>query len=164
MIMSMYRTVAIAAVAVLALLSPASGQTPPPGTQVGILTCQMAPSISFIAGSVQSMRCHFTPNGGHPQQAYVGEIDNVGPEAGITTGGVLVWDVFASTGGPPAAGLTGVYVGASRDISVVVGVGTNVLFGGPSRSIALQPLSLEGEVEVALAAGAAPSLKLAAAF
>jgi Protein of unknown function (DUF992) len=162
-IMFMHRTVAIAVVAMLALLSPAAGQTPQAGTQVGILTCQMAPSISFIVGSVQSMRCHFVPNGGHPQQAYVGEMNIVGPEVGITTGGVLAWDVFASTGGPPAAGLTGVYVGASGDISVGVGVGANVLFGGANRTIALQPLFLEGEVEVALAAGV-PSLKLDAAF
>jgi hypothetical protein len=158
--MFMHRTVAIAVMAGLALLSPAAGQTPPPGTQVGMLTCQMAPSIGFIVGSVQSMRCHFIPNGAHPQQVYVGEIDNVRPEVGITTGGVLAWDVFASTGGPPAAGLSGVYVGASGDISVGVGVGANALFGAPNRTIALQPLSLEGEGEVALL----PSLKLAVAF
>jgi hypothetical protein len=158
--MFMHRTVEIAVMAGLALLSPAAGQTPPPGTQVGMVTCQMAPSIGFIVGSVQSMRCHFVPNGAHPQQAYVGEIDNVGPEVGITTGGVLAWDVFASTGGPPAAGLSGVYVGASWDISVGVEVGANALFGAPNRTIALQPLSLEGEGKVALLL----SLKLAAAF
>jgi hypothetical protein len=161
--MFMYRTIPIAVVAVLALLLPATGQTPSPGTHVGMLTCQMAPSLSVVAGSVQSMRCHFIPDEGHPQQAYVGEMNIVGPEVGIATGGVLAWDVLASTGGPSAAALTGVYVGGCGEIPMGVGVGANVLFGGPNRTIALQPLLLEGEVEVAPAAGL-PSLKLAAAF
>jgi Protein of unknown function (DUF992) len=164
MIMPMHRTVAIAAAAVLMLLSPASSRAQQPaGTQIGMLTCQMAPSIGFIVGSVQSMRCHFIPNGGYPQQAYVGEIDTVGFDVGVTAGGGLAWGVFAPTGGPPAGGLAGVYVGASGDISVGVGVGANVLFGGSNRTIALQPLSVEGEVGVALALGVS-SLKLAAAF
>jgi Protein of unknown function (DUF992) len=147
----------------LLLLSPAVGQTAPPGTQVGMLSCQLAPSVGFIVGSVQSMRCRFVPNGGYPPQVYVGEIDTVGLDVGITAGGALAWGVFAPTQGPPAGGLAGVYVGASGDISVGVGVGANVLFGGSNRTIALQPLSLEGEVGVSLALGVS-SLKLAAAF
>jgi len=158
-----HRIVAIAAAATLALLSPAVGQTPPPGTQVGMLTCQMAPSIGFIVGSRQSMRCRFLPNGGYQQQIYVGEFDTVGLDVGITAGGVLAWGVFAPTGGPPVGGLAGVYVGASGDISLGVGVGANVLFGGSNRTIALQPLSVEGEVGIALALGVS-SLKLAEAF
>ena len=159
--MFMHRSLAMAAAAVLALLSPAAGQAP--GKQVGMLTCEMAPSIGFIVGSMQSMRCHFIPDGGYPQQAYVGEFDTVGLDVGISTGGVLAWDVFASTGGPSAGGLAGVYVGTNGDISVGIGVGANVLFGGSNRAIALQPLSLEGEVEATLAVGVS-SLKLAAAF
>ena len=148
----------------VALLSATVGQAQqPPGTQVGMLTCQMAPSIGFIVGSVQSMRCRFLPNGGHPPQIYVGEFDTVGLDVGITAGGALAWGVFAPTEGPPAGGLAGVYVGASGDVSVGVGVGANVLFGGSNRTIALQPVSVEGEVGVALALGVS-SLKLAAAF
>jgi hypothetical protein len=164
MIMFKHRIGAMAAAVVLASLSPTASQAQQPsGTQVGMLTCQMAPSIGFIVGSVQSMRCRFVPNGGYPQQAYVGEIDTVGLDVGITAGGALAWGVFAPTGGPPVGGLAGVYVGASGDISVGVGVGANVLFGGSNRTIALQPLSVEGEVGVALALGVS-SLKLAAAF
>jgi hypothetical protein len=163
MTMFMHRIVAITAAVMLALLSPAAGQAPPPGTQVGMLTCQMAPSIGFIVGSRQSMRCRFLPNGGYPQQIYVGEFDTVGLDVGITAGGALAWGVFAPTEGPPVGGLAGVYVGASGDISVGVGVGANVLFGGSNRTIALQPLSVEGEVGIALAVGIS-SLKLAAAF
>jgi hypothetical protein len=164
MIMPVHRTVAIAVAVVSMLLSPASSQAQqPPGTQVGMLTCQMAPSIGFIVGSRQSIRCRFVPNGGHPQQAYVGEIDTVGLDVGITAGGALAWGVFAPTEGPSVGGLGGVYVGASGDISVGLGVGANVLFGGSNRTIALQPLSVEGEVGVSLALGVS-SMKLAAEF
>ena len=52
-----------------------------------------------------------------------------------------------STGG----GLAGDYVGASGNIGVGVGVGANVLFGGSDRTIALQPLLVEGQVGINLA-------------
>jgi Protein of unknown function (DUF992) len=123
-------TVLTAVAASLALLSAAVAQAQQqPGTQVGMLNCQMAPSIGFIKGSRQSLRCRFLPNGGYPQQIYVGEIDTVGLDVGITAGGALAWGVFAPTEGPPIGGLAGVYVGASGDISIGVGVGANVLFG-----------------------------------
>jgi hypothetical protein len=163
MIIFMHRTLAMVAAAVLASLSPAAGQTAQPGMQAGMLTCQTAPRIGFMVGSALSIRCHLIPDGGYPQQAYIGEIDTVGLDVGSTTDGVLVWDVFASTGIPPAGGLAGVYVGANGGISVGVGVGAKVLFGTSNRTIALQPLALEGEFEVALGLGVS-GLKLAAAF
>jgi hypothetical protein len=75
----------------------------------------------------------------------------------------LAWDVLASTGASPAGGLAGVYAVVNGDISVGVGVDANVLFGGSNRTIALQPLALEGDIEVALGLGLS-SLKLATAF
>ncbi|WP_291577201.1 DUF992 domain-containing protein [Bradyrhizobium sp.] len=161
-IMSMHRTLAIATAAVLVLLPPAAGQTAQPGTQVGILNCQMAPRTGLTV-AVQSISCRFTPDGGYPQQVYLGEINTVGPEVGITTGGVLVWDVFASTSGPPAGGLAGAYLGANGGISVETEIGVNVLFGGSNRNLALRPVALEGEIEVALGLGIS-GLKLATAF
>jgi hypothetical protein len=161
MIVLMHRTLAMATAAVFVLLSPAAGQTAQPGTHVGMLTCQMAPRTGLTVGPVQSIRCHFVPDGGYPQQAYMGELATVGLDVGITTGGVLAWDVLVSTGGSPAGDLAGVYVGANGDIPVGVGIDANVLFGGSNRTIALQPLALEGEIEVALGEGLS-SLKLAA--
>jgi hypothetical protein len=161
--MFMLRTLTMATTAVLVLLSSAPGETVQPGTQIGMLTCQMAPRTGLTVGSVQSVRCHFAPDGGHPHQAYIGEIDTVGLDVGITTGGVLVWDVLASTVGPPAGGLAGVYVGAGDNVWVDVGAGVNVLFGGLNSTIALRPFALEGEIESALGLGIS-SLKLAKAF
>jgi hypothetical protein len=44
-------------------------------------------------------------------------------------------------------------VGVSGGITAGVGVGANVLFGGSNRTIALQPLSVEGQVGINLALG-----------
>jgi hypothetical protein len=127
-----------------AWVSPAGAQTP--GTSVGTLTCRLAPSIGLIFGSRQRMACRFQPNGPYPPEAYVGVMNTIGLDIGITAGGVLAWGVLAPTAGPLYGGLAGTYAGASGSIGVGVGVGANLLFGGTGRSIALQPLSVEGSV------------------
>jgi Protein of unknown function (DUF992) len=45
------------------------------------------------------------------------------------------------------------YVGAQGSASVGVGAGGNVLVGGLANSIALQPLSVQGQVGLNVAAG-----------
>ena len=119
----------------------------------GTLTCKMAPSIGLIFGSRQRMACRFVPNGPNPPEAYVGVMGTIGLDVGITAGGVMAWGVFAPTTGPKRGALAGTYVGASGAIGVGVGVGANLLFGGTGRSIALQPLSVEGSVGINLSLG-----------
>ena len=46
-------------------------------------------------------------------------------------------------------------MGASGNASLGVGLGANVLIGGSNRTISLQPLSVEGQIGVNLAAGVA---------
>jgi hypothetical protein len=153
--------IALAPIAVtMAFLSPAIAQAPPT-TSAGVLTCQMAPSIGLIFGSRQKMACRFVPNG-YPPEAYVGVMGTIGLDVGITAGGVMAWGVLAPTAGPMRGKLAGTYVGASGAVGVGVGVGANVLFGGSNRSIALQPLSVEGSVGVNLSLGVS-SLTLASA-
>ena len=53
--------------------------------------------------------------------------------------------------GPGA--LAGTYAGGSASATVGVGVGANALIGGLNKSIALQPLSLEGNKGLNVAAG-----------
>src|SRR4029077_13333157 len=125
----------------------------PPGVSVGTLACKMAPSIGLIFGSRQRMACRFTPNGGGPPPAYLGVMNTIGLDIGITAGGVMAWGVIAPTAGPKPGALAGTYVGASGAVGVGVGVGANLLFGGTGRSIQLQPLSLEGSVGVNLSLG-----------
>ena len=140
---------------VLALLAvPAHAQAPGAWTQVGVLTCRLNPSIGFIIAGHQSMECNYVPSGGPiPPQAYQGAINTVGLDLGVTAGGVLAWSVFAPTQGIPAGALAGEYVGASGDIGLGFGAGANVLFGGSGRTVALQPLSVEGSIAVNVALG-----------
>jgi hypothetical protein len=125
----------------------------PQGTKAGVLACKLSPSIGLIIGSRQRMSCRYDPNGGGPAEFYTGVMNNIGLDIGITAGGALAWGVIAPTAGPPRGALAGTYVGASGAIGVGVGVGANVLVGGSNRSIALQPLSVEGSVGVNLSLG-----------
>ncbi len=121
-------------------------------TQAGMLRCALNPSIGFVIFGHQSMECKFQPVAG-PVQAYEGAINTVGIDLGISGGGRFAWAVFGSAAGTPYGALTGEYVGASGDIGLGVGVGANVLVGGSNRSIALQPVSLEGSMAVNVVAG-----------
>ena len=137
----------------------AAAQAPQSWTQVGSLSCRVDPNIGFIIVGHQSMECLFTPNTQTPPQAYDGAINTVGLNVGISAGGVLGWAVFAPTTGVPAGALAGDYVGVSGDIGIGVGAGANVLLGGSDRTIALQPLSLQGSVALNVVLGVS-SLKL----
>ncbi|HET8973903.1 MAG TPA: DUF992 domain-containing protein, partial [Pseudolabrys sp.] len=68
-------------------------------------------------------------------------------------GGVLNWAVLAPTDGVSAGALAGDYVGASADVAFIAGVGANVLIGGSNRTVALQPVSVEGSVGANVTAG-----------
>jgi hypothetical protein len=139
--------------------APAIAQAPGPWTQVGMLTCKVNPSIGFIIAGHQSMECRFAPSTNSPPQAYEGALNMVGINIGISAGGVLGWAVFAPTTGLPAGALAGEYVGASGDLGIGLGAGANVLIGGSARTVALQPISLEGSVAGNVALGVS-ALKL----
>ncbi|MGE0605463.1 MAG: DUF992 domain-containing protein, partial [Xanthobacteraceae bacterium] len=49
--------------------------------------------------------------------------------------------------------LRGTYTGASGNIALGLGVGGNVLVGGSHNTVALQPLSGEGNIGVGLSVG-----------
>jgi hypothetical protein len=63
-----------------------------------------------------------------------------------------VWAVYAPTN-QPAGALAGSYGGASAEATVVAGVGANVLIGGSNQTIELQPVSLQGQAGLNVAAG-----------
>jgi hypothetical protein len=99
-----YRALLNVAALFLALSSPAIGQAPP-STQVGVLWCNIAPSVGFIVGGRQTMTCRFTPSGAQPPQDYTGVINTVGLDVGGKGGGVMSWAVIAPIQGTPAGGL-----------------------------------------------------------
>jgi Protein of unknown function (DUF992) len=130
--------------------SPAQAQ----GVQAGVLTCNVASGFGLIFGSTRAVNCTFSPAGGAPQQ-YVGNITKFGVDIGYVQGGVMVWTVLAPTTAPPPGALAGTYVGATASATVGVGIGANVLVGGSGNTISLQPLSIEGNTGLNVAAGIA---------
>ena len=84
---------------------------------------------------------------------YVGTVSKFGVDIGYTEGGVLVWGVFAPSSDVRAGALQGDYAGATASATVGVGLGANVLIGGLDKSIALQPVSVEGNRGLNVAAG-----------
>ncbi|MBO0737776.1 MAG: DUF992 domain-containing protein [Alphaproteobacteria bacterium] len=133
----------------LAAGDPAHAQS---NVQVGTLTCNVAGGWGFILGSSKAIRCTFVRAGGPPEH-YAGSINKFGVDIGYTQGGVLLWTVFAPSAGIPRGALTGSYVGATGSATVGVGAGANVLVGGSRRTISLQPLSVEGNTGLNVAAG-----------
>ena len=94
----------------------------------------MSPSVDYVVGSRQALTCRFNPVVPRPPDVYVGAIKTAGLDIGVKTGGAMLrrseW--------------------RRRDR---VGFGANVLVGGSRRSIALQPLSVEGNVGVDVSLG-----------
>jgi hypothetical protein len=135
---------------VLMLGTPAQAQ----GVKVGVITCNVSSGFGFIFGSSRAVNCTFSPGPGHPEH-YVGAINKFGVDIGYVAGGVLVWSVVAPAANPGPCALAGTYGGATGSATVGVGLGANVLVGGSSNSVALQPVSFEGSTGLNVAAGVA---------
>src|ERR1041385_6478234 len=147
------RLVAGLAAATLAVsLRCAGAQAAMARVQVGVLECRGGTSIGFIVGSVTNLGCVLRVEG-VPEDRYVATIRKVGLDLGITQETTLAWGVYAPVARLGPGDLAGDYAGAQGSASFGVGGGGNVLVGGSNNSIALQPLSLQGQIGVNLAAG-----------
>jgi len=146
----LFGATAIAAVALI-VQTPADAQS---RARVGMLDCDVSGGVGLIIGSRKAMNCTFAPSGQGPREVYTGSIGKFGLDVGATAGGRMVWAVYAATAGGPAA-LAGTYAGASAEASAGAGLGANVLVGGSNRTVALQPLSVQGQAGVNLAVGVA---------
>ncbi|MFL9827796.1 DUF992 domain-containing protein [Rhodoplanes sp. SY1] len=122
--------------------------------QAGSLSCDVSAGLGLIIGSQRQVYCTFTPSLNGPVETYTGSITRIGLDIGATAGGVMVWVVWSPTTRPVGA-LAGAYAGASAEASLVAGLGANVLLGGNDRSVALQPVSVQGQAGVNIAAGVA---------
>lgn len=130
------------------------------GINVGSLNCNVAGGVGFVFGSSRTLNCLFTRADGTAER-YEGTIRRYGVDVGFTRESTIVWMVFAPGSIAPGA-LSGEYVGPTAQGTVGVGVGANVLLGGSSNQITLQPVSVEGSVGLNAAAGvAAMSLRKA---
>lgn len=121
------------------------------GVKVGVLNCDVRAGAGFIIGSSKEVRCVFKGNSGRAER-YIGSIGKLGIDVGYTGQASMAWLVFAPGKLNPGA-LAGSYGGASAQATVAVGLGANVLVGGSNKSIALQPVSVQAQTGLNLAAG-----------
>lgn len=150
--MKNFRNLLVAATAVAALgvaALPAGAQT---RVAAGTLSCTVAPGVSFIFGSTRQVNCIYYGSNGVAER-YVGEIDRWGVDIGYTNAATMMWAVLAGTNAVPAGTLTGNYVGVSAAVTPGIGGAANVLVGGSNKTISLQPVSVEGNTGLNIAAG-----------
>src|SRR6185437_14723675 len=135
----------VAAAALVASFAGANAQQPMQRVQVGILECRGGASVGFIVGSVTNLGCVLRAEG-MPEDRYVATIHKVGLDLGITQESALAWGVYAPVARLGPGDLSGNYAGAQGSATIGIGIGGNVLVGGSNNSIALQPLSVQGQV------------------
>jgi Protein of unknown function (DUF992) len=148
--------VACAALTVAAMIAmpSASNAQPRDRTKAGTLTCDISGGIGLVVASKKDVTCMFTPATAGPREVYVGSISKFGLDVGATSGGEMVWSVFAPSNKKFGA-LAGEYGGASAEATVGAGLGANVLVGGSDRTVSLQPVSVQGQAGLNLAVGVA---------
>jgi hypothetical protein len=122
-------------------------------TKAGTLDCDISGGMGMIVASQKSVKCTFTPTQGRRPEVYLGTISKYGIDVGATSGGRMIWAVFAPTTAKLRGALAGSYAGATAEATVGAGVGANALIGGSDRTITLQPLSVQGQTGLNLAVG-----------
>lgn len=139
------------ALAIYGIFLPAAGSAQD-AVKIGTLSCNVSAGLGLVVTSSRDMDCTFRPSQGR-RESYRGTIRRFGLDIGATSKGVLVWGVVAGTGRPSEGALAGDYVGASAEATAGVGFGVNALVGGSGRAYGLQPISVEGQLGINLAAG-----------
>ena len=152
-------SIAMATLAMFVLLPPAA-QADPKGVKVGLLTCAV-PAGWEIVRSTRDIACTFSGVGGESEH-YAGSLSKFGVDIGYTREGEIAWAVFAPTTNTRPGALQGQYAGVSAGAAVGLGVDASVLLGGFDKSIALQPVSIEGSEGIGVNADLS-SLQLRAA-
>jgi len=141
-----------AAIAISGLIIASAVSAAPGGVKVGTLNCDVAGGMGFVFGSSKNLSCTYLPGSGRSEN-YAGTIKQWGVDIGFTSKGKLIWTVIAPTSDVAPGAVAGDYGGATAQANVGVGLGANVLVGGLDKSIALQPLSMEGSTGLNVAAG-----------
>ncbi len=140
--------------ATAALIAPLAAANALPPVRAGILQCQGGQNVGFVVGSVTSLECVYQSEGRRPEP-YIATVRRYGVDLGFTDQTRLAWAVNAPAGRLGRGELAGSYGGVGANASVGVGFGGNFLVGGPSNAYALQPISVQGQTGLNVAAGVA---------
>jgi Protein of unknown function (DUF992) len=140
--------------ATAALIAPIASANAAPPVRAGILQCQGGQNVGFVVGSVTSLECVFRSEGRRPEP-YIAKVQRIGLDLGITEQTQLSWAVSAPNSRLGRGELAGSYGGVGANASIGIGGGGNFLVGGPANAYALQPISLQGQTGLNVAAGIA---------
>jgi hypothetical protein len=121
-------------------------------TQVGMLKCDTSIGIGEILVRKQTITCTFTHKDGKTE-GYTGTVHEYGLEIGEVKEGHLAWAVFAASPAQGTGVLAGKYGGVTASVAAGIGLGADVLVGGTGEAFSLQPLAVEGEPGIGIAAG-----------
>lgn len=147
------RLPAVLSVAAAALIaSLGSVQAQQSRVQAGTLECRSDGGVGLIVGSVTNFGCVFRAKG-QADDLYIATIKKLGLDLGVTNATVLSWVVLAPTVQLGRGDLSGNYAGVNASAAVGVGLGANAMIGGSANSFALQPLSVQGQTGLNVAAG-----------
>ena len=141
-------------IATLGLIAPIASANAAPPVRAGILQCQGGQNVGFVVGSVTSLECVFRSDGRRPEP-YIAKVQRIGLDLGVTAQTQLSWAVNAPNSRLGRGELAGSYGGVGANASIGVGGGSNFLVGGPANAYALQPLSVQGQTGLNVAAGIA---------
>ena len=141
-------------IAITALVAPIASADATPPVRAGILQCQGGQNVGFVVGSVTSFECVFQSEGRRPEP-YIATVRRIGLDLGITEQTRFSWAVNAPNSRLGRGELAGNYGGVGANASVGVGCGGNFLVGGPANAYALQPISVQGQTGLNVAAGIA---------
>jgi hypothetical protein len=147
-------TVALATLVATATSAISTSAMAQSRVEVGVLDCRGSTS-SFVVGSVTELNCVFSPSGGGRPEPYHATIRRVGVDIGFNQQVAVAWAVLAPSRGIPRYDLGGNYAGGAASATVGVGAGANALVGGSGNTFALQPVSVQGQTGLSVAAGIA---------
>lgn len=148
-----FAALALVATTVAATATDLSAEAGSHGVKVGVLRCHIDGGVGFIIGSSKDVQCVFKRSGGGHED-YEGSIGKLGVDIGVTRQAELAWIVFAP-GKISRGALKGSYTGANAEATVGIGLGANVLIGGFKKGINLQPISVQAQEGLNVAAGVA---------
>lgn len=147
--------VGFAALVAAGAMAIGSGQAAAEDVKIGTLTCMVDGGFGFLVGSSKKMTCTFKKAGSDMSETYHGKVKKFGVDIGVTQETTIVWAVFAPSRGVGAGSLAGTYAGVSAEATAGVGVGANVMVGGNNKTIQLQPVSVQAQTGLDIAAGIA---------
>ena len=125
--------------------------------QTGALVCKGEGGWGAIITSKKTFDCTFSTPSGSIKGSYKGTIRKYGIDIGVTGDTALTWVVFGPVDKAgenyQSGSLAGQYAGIGGEVSLGVGVGANAMLGGSDDAFVLQPISIQVQTGLSIAAG-----------